>query len=116
MSETIDREYARAVFNRQRATFKQSMQQFYAMQREINLLLGKAASDPHARRKAARIESEVRCSGLEHDLALEQVHKAERNFAKLEADFSSRFSDEQPFTDEHVVMKKTGIKKPRVFA
>lgn len=116
MSETIDREHARAVFSRQRATFKQSMQQFYAMQHEITLLVSKAASDPEARRKVARIEGEVRRSGVEHDLALEQIQKAERDFARLEGDFSSRFSVEQPFAGEQVVMNKTSIRKPRVFA
>lgn len=116
MNETIDRECARAVFNRQRATFKESMQQFYAMQREIDLLVGKAASDPEARRKVAKIEHEVPRSGVEHTLALQQILKTERAFARLEEGFSRRLCIELPATDEQIVMQKTPRKKLRVFA
>lgn len=116
MNETIDRECARAVFNRQRVTFKESMQQFYAMQRDIDLLVGKAASDPEARRKVARIEHEAPRSGVEHTLALQQILKTERAFARLEEDFSRQLRDEQPTTDEQMIMQKTSRKKLRAFA
>lgn len=113
MNQTIDREYARAVFNRQRAVFKESMQQFSAVQREIELLLVRGASDPEARRKVAGIEGEIQRSGVEWDL--QQIRQAEGAFARLESDFSRRFSVEAPAAHEQLAITKTPAKKTRIF-
>lgn len=115
MNETIDREYAAAVFNRQRAAFMGSMQQLHALQREIDLLVGKVSSDPQVRRKVTEIKGELEHSAAERDVSLQQIRKAERAFSRLEADFSRRFAEPAPATEPPAVMKKAPVKKPRVF-
>lgn len=115
MNETFDPGYAAAVFNRQRASFKATMQQFHALQREIDLLIGKSASDPEARRKVAQIKHDIQRSGAQRDMSLQQILKAENAFSGLEGDFAKRFAVGAPANSEQVDMKKKAIKKQRVF-
>ncbi|QLL13455.1 hypothetical protein [Pseudomonas chlororaphis] len=116
MNETIDPRYAAAVFNRQRASFKATMQQFHALHREIDLLMGKAHSDPEARRKVANVEQDIRRSGAERERTMRQILKAENAFSKLEGDFSKRFPVEVSASSGQVAVKNTAMKKHRVFA
>lgn len=115
MNETIDPGCAAAVFNRQCALFRATMQQFHAVQREIDLLMEKAASDPEARRKIAKVSRDIRRSGAQREVSTQQILKAESAFSRLEGDFSKRFPTDAPAASKQIIVKKTVVKKQRVF-
>ncbi|NWD64113.1 hypothetical protein [Pseudomonas sp. IPO3774] len=115
MNENFDPGYAAAVFNRQRASFKATMQEFHALQREIDLLIGKSASDPEARRKVAKVKNDIQRSGAQRDMSLQQILKAENAFSGLEGDFAKRFPVGAPANREQVGVNKAAIKKHRIF-
>lgn len=115
MNQTIDPGYATAVFNRQCASFKATMQQYHAVQREIDQLLSRSATDPQARRMVASVEQDIQRSGAQRAVSMQQILKAESAFAKLEDDFSKRFAVATPAANDQVLMKKTAMKKHRSF-